>query len=98
MTWFFVMLALFFVLRHRRRARRALWRARREQLHLGPGGPERWQRHRRGRPREAIPAAAPPETRFDALKRRFVSGELTDEQYEREVDALLRTPGGMNEV
>jgi hypothetical protein len=98
MTWFFVMLALWFVMVRRRRRRWALGHARRMELDWGPGREERWQRRQRRRTRERTPTLPPPESRLDALKRRFVSGELSDEQYEREVDALLRSPGGMAEL
>lgn len=43
-----------------------------------------WQPHRIG---------APPRPRlnaFERLKQRYVSGEITDEQYESELDVLLR--------
>jgi hypothetical protein len=41
------------------------------------------------------PRAEPPrETAFDALKRRYVSGELNDEQYEQELDTLFSTRSG----
>lgn len=43
-------------------------------------------------------AAAPRESEFDALKRRYVAGELSDEQYEAELDVLFRTPEGRRQV
>ena len=98
MTPFLMIVALWFLLVMRRRRRWALGHARRMELEWGPGREERWRRRHRHRDREAVPTLPPPESRFDALKRRFVSGELSAEQYEREVDALLRSPGGMTEV
>ena len=98
MTWFFVMLAFWIFVARRRRRRWALGHGRRMELEWGPGGEERWHRHHRGRRRAAALPQPPAETRFEALKRRFVKGELTAEQYEREVDSLLRSPGGMSEV
>ena len=100
MTPFLMIVALWFLLVMRRRRRWALGHARRMELEWGPGREERWRRRyrHRHRDREPVPTLPPPESRFDALKRRFVSGELSAEQYEREVDALLRSPGGMTEV
>lgn len=44
------------------------------------------------------PPARVRESRYEGLKRRYVSGELSDAAYEREIDDLLRRPGGMQEV
>lgn len=44
------------------------------------------------------PARPPRESEFDALKRRYVSGELSDEQYEAELDVLFSTPAGRQQV
>ena len=42
-----------------------------------------------------VPLVAPPkESAFDVLKRRFVKGEISDSQYEQELDRLLKTPEG----
>jgi uncharacterized membrane protein len=45
------------------------------------------------------PAPEPPtESAFERLKRKFVSGEISAETYEAELDALLRTPEGRTQV
>lgn len=45
------------------------------------------------------PASAPPrESEFDALKRRYVAGDLSDEQYEAELDVLFSTAEGRRQV
>ena len=49
-------------------------------------------------PRPAAPAPAPRESAFESLKRRYVKGELSDYQYESELDQLLRTPEGRREI
>ena len=46
----------------------------------------------------APPAPAPRESTFEALKRRYVKGEISDYQYEAELDQLLRTPEGRREI
>ena len=46
----------------------------------------------------AAPAPQPRETAFETLKRRYVTGELSDEQYESHLDALLKTPEGRREL
>jgi hypothetical protein len=106
MTWFLVMVAIWFLLARRRRRRWMMGHARFTRL----GERHAWRqgrREHRARMRGAIPRdlelvrelpPTPAESRFEALKRRFVAGDLTDAEYEREVDALLRQPGGMNEV
>lgn len=43
-------------------------------------------------------SAVAPESEFEALKRRYVSGELSDEQYEAALDELFRTPEGRRQV
>ena len=40
----------------------------------------------------------PRESAFEALKRRYVKGEISDDQYEAELDDLLRTPEGRRAV
>ena len=95
MSFFLLMVALWFAMGWRRR-RGWMW----HQRHLARlGGDPRWRgaRHRQRARMHELPAT-PAESRFEALKRRFVAGELTDLEYEREVDALLRKPGGMSEV
>lgn len=47
--------------------------------------------------RSPVPAA-PPESEFEKLKRRYVAGELSDEQYEAELDVLFRTPEGRRQI
>src|SRR5688572_32290426 len=60
---------------------------------------DHWQgggrkRMHRGRPRAAMHQAGErevgPEGSLEVLKRRYVKGELSDEQYEEELDALFR--------
>ena len=46
----------------------------------------------------AIPVELPKETAFDALKRRYVNGELSDERYQDELDKLLKTPEGRSQI
>ena len=92
MTWFFVMVAIWIVMARRRHG----W-ARHGRHFARLGGEPGWRgRGHRYRRRELAPP--PAESRFDALKRRFVAGELSEVEYEREVDALLRQPGGMSEI
>ena len=43
-------------------------------------------------------AEVPRLTAFEQIKSRYVSGEIDDEQYERELDALLRTPEGRRQL
>lgn len=38
------------------------------------------------------------ESALEALKRRYVAGDLSDEGYERELDELFRTPAGRREL
>lgn len=49
---------------------------------------------------QPMPTAPEPraESKFEALKRRYVKGEISDERYERELDELLRTPEGRSSV
>ncbi len=44
------------------------------------------------------PAPAVPERSFDTLKARYVRGELSDEQYERELDQMLKSPEGRSQI
>ena len=92
MTWFFVMVAIWIVMAKRRRG----W-MRRQQHFARLGGDPGWQGSKRRHRHRELPAP-PVESRFDVLKRRFVAGELSEVEYEREVDALLRQPGGMGEI
>ena len=39
-----------------------------------------------------------PDRSFDTLKARYVRGELTDEQYEAELDQLLKSPQGRSQI
>jgi uncharacterized membrane protein len=41
---------------------------------------------------------APRETAFETLKRKYVKGELSDDQYEAQLDQLLSTPEGRREI
>lgn len=47
-----------------------------------------------------VPAEPPVkrESAFELLKKRYVAGQLSDEQYERELDALLHTPEGRAQI
>ena len=57
------------------------------------GGPEEWLGHgSRSRTRNAATSAPTPrrETPLEALQRRFVTGSMTVEQYEAELDRLER--------
>ncbi len=42
--------------------------------------------------------AVPRESEFEALKRRYVEGELSDEQYESALDVLFLTAEGRRQV
>jgi hypothetical protein len=44
------------------------------------------------------PATPPRQSAFEVLKRRYVKGEITDHQYESELDAMLKTPEGRREI
>lgn len=62
-----------------------------------------WRQHRLELQREIAtpvpaPAPQPRETPFEALKRRYVDGQISDERYERELDDLLQTPEGRRQV
>lgn len=53
--------------------------------------------YRRGVPLQtpaSAPSIRPAETAYDVLKKRYVKGELSDDQYERALDDLLKTPEG----
>ena len=45
-------------------------------------------------PGTSTPAVLPRETPLESLQRRFVAGSISVEQYEDELDRLLRRPGG----
>ena len=62
-----------------------------DRLHVGRC--TRSQRNARADAMWSYPArrAATEEAAIELLKRRYVAGELTDEQYEDELDALFRT-------
>jgi hypothetical protein len=51
--------------------------------------------HHRGRPMR-LEAARPEPTPFERLKQRYVHGDLSDEQYEDELDKLLRAGGSFS--
>jgi uncharacterized membrane protein len=74
---FFVMMILFFVF-----MRFAVHGRRHHCGHL----------HYAHRRRPVRIEAAPKPNAFDRLKQRYVEGDLTDEQYEDELDTLLRSP------
>ena len=50
--------------------------------------------HRRGRlqPVQIQRPVRPEPNAFERLKQRYIRGDISDEQYETELDALLRTP------
>jgi hypothetical protein len=48
--------------------------------------------------RPSVQAQAPRESAFELLKRKYVKGEISDHQYESELDALLKTPEGRREI
>lgn len=48
--------------------------------------------HGHWRPQPVRMPPPPQPNAFERLKQRYVSGDLTDEQYEAEVDRLLRVP------
>lgn len=79
-------------LRRRAHRRRMIW-----GWYAGPWAPH-WTQYaypqpaRTPAPEPALPLPSPDP--FEALKSRFVGGDLTDEEYERELDALLKTPEG----
>jgi uncharacterized membrane protein len=75
---FFVMMVMFFVFMRVMHGRRRHF----ARLHC--------QRHPHFRSTQAVPAPRP--SAFERLKQRYVEGDLTDEQYEDELDALLRSP------
>lgn len=64
----------------------------------GPRGrcmPMHHHRHwqlQQARVRPRVQPAQPEPNAFERLKQRYVRGDLTDAQYESEVDALLRAP------
>jgi hypothetical protein len=63
-----------------------------------PRGRHHWRRMQ-WQPQQPVEAVPPPkESSFERVKRRFVNGDISDEQFEREVDALLKTPEGRAQV
>jgi hypothetical protein len=82
--FFFAMLFLMFVLmRFAHRGHHGFARVHCYHHHYGRRLPERVQR-------EAQP------TPFERLKQRYVDGDLSDEQYEEELDKLLRANPAMS--
>jgi hypothetical protein len=82
---FFAMMVMFFIfmrVAHRGRRRHYAFRA--------------YSGHCRSRLRTVaeprIAVAAPKPNAFDTLKQRYVDGDIDVEQYEDELDALLRVP------
>ncbi|MGH7444227.1 MAG: hypothetical protein ACREKM_05100 [Longimicrobiales bacterium] len=81
------------------------WLARGHAWGRGPGAWGPPMRLRGGEPlplfdpgmRRPAPMAAR-ESEFEALKPRYVAGELSDEQYEGALDVLFRTPEGRGQV
>jgi uncharacterized membrane protein len=49
-------------------------------------------RHRQFRPVPIQPSSRPQSNAFERLKQRYIHGDISDEQYESELDALLRMP------
>jgi hypothetical protein len=81
----------------RLRRRRHYWRMQRFAwqgpiVFAGPFG-----FHGMQRPLEPAPAL-PQQSAFEALKTRYVQGEIGDEQYEHELDELLKTPAGRGQI
>jgi hypothetical protein len=110
MTWFFILVIVWFVVG---RWRRRMWLHRAAPYRVnafGCAGRSRLrQHHHHGQLTHPLPVFHDPRptrrtppvqplSRYEALKRRYVNGDLTDEQYEHEIDALLREPGGMQEI
>ena len=96
MSFVFALVVLMIVSRHLRRRR--WWGQQEMMMWRGRGSGPRWVRHaeRAGMISRPAPEPVPQkrESAFEVLKKRYVAGELNDEQYEREVDALLQTPEG----
>ena len=93
---FFVMMFLFFAFMrfgryHRMRRNRAFtcgWSQQRDMYRLRYAG----------QTVNPQPSAEPRESAYEKLKRRYVKGEISDYQYETELDELLRTPEGRRQV
>ena len=98
---FFAVLMIFFAVRRLAFGR---YRMRRSYADVWGWHPYWQMHHRRGMMMYSLPThghfmpaaepVAPAESRFDVLKRRYVTGELSDEQYEAALDELLKTPEG----
>jgi hypothetical protein len=93
---FFAMMFLFFVFmrfgrfQRMRRGQRAYMCGRYSQRNLYP--------LRYAGQTVAQTPAEPHESAYEKLKRRYVRGELSDYQYETELDELLKTPEGRRQV
>lgn len=83
--WLLFLAIVFIAFRIRRRHR---WhrRIRDERLRAARAGREL--------PGTSAPAMPPRETPLESLQRRFVAGSISVEQYEAELDRMLRRPGG----
>jgi hypothetical protein len=68
-------------------------------MRIAGGGRHRFGRvhcynhHHRGQRPVQLQGPAPQPTPFERLKQRYVDGDLSDEQYEEELDKLLRVGG-----
>lgn len=83
--WLILLAIIFVALRIRRRHR---WHRgiREERLRALRAGREA--------PGTSAQAVLPRETPLESLQRRFVAGSISVEQYEAELDRMLRRPGG----
>ena len=70
------------------------WRRR----HFAHCHPHRHRLHNLHYHSQRVAPAPPQPSAFERLKRRYVDGDIGDEEYEREVDVLLRSPEGRRSV
>ena len=54
--------------------------------------PRHYHRHWQLQPVQIKAPTQPSSNAFEKLKQRYVRGDISDEQYESELDTLLRTP------
>jgi hypothetical protein len=94
MSPFGLILIAFVFLRLRRRRH---WRMYHFAWHTSAGFPPRFDYYRQQQHQQQRPALPQPSA-FEQLKARYVKGEIGDEQYERALDDLLKTPEGRVQV